>query len=64
MQTSGDSSRPGLGTPLSDFQTLLTPGIKHTGKLELLPKLILVHFQPSGPYLKIEEIKPYLKAGS
>ena len=46
-------SRSGLGTPLPD---LYTPGIKHTEKLEHLPKLILVHFYPSGPYLKIREI--------
>lgn len=33
----------------------LHTGIKHTGKLEHLPKLILVHFYPSGPYLKIRK---------
>lgn len=64
MQTSGDTPTPGLRTPLPDFQTLPTPEIKHNGKVEHLPKLILVHFYPPGPYLKIGEIKSYLKVES
>lgn len=55
---------PGLETPLPHFQTLPTLEIKHNGKLEHLPKLILVHFYPPGSYLKIGEIKSYLKLGS